>query len=333
MRLLIRVLVVVVVLWCGWWWLAATLVERGIAGWLEARRAEGWDARVETTDVSGFPLRVATRLEEVVIADPAGVAVNAESVVMSFPAYWPGDVTLALPETPVRFDTPAGVFLFRAEDGAASVNLHPGTALELERLLATAGPWQLNSRGGNVLSAESLRAGFSQKDEVPRGYTLALDAESFAPGDVIRSILALPADWPRVFDTFSADLDVRFDRTLDMRSVDAELPRVRAVDIRRITLAWGDLGFAASGLVEVDAEGVPEGALTVRLDNWRKIVAQVERAGIVTAQERAQAEVLLNALANMGGSTEVLDLDVRFTQGEMYLGAIRLGLAPRLMLD
>ena len=330
MRLLIRLFVVLAVLWCGWWWLAATLVDRGIADWLEARRADGWDANVQQTDISGFPVQIATRLQNLAVRDPAGGAVTADSITLSFPAYWPGDVTLTLPDTPVRFDTPVGAYFLRTQEGVASVNLHPGPALELERLLATAGPWQVNDIGGNLLGAESLRAAFAQKDDAPQTYTLLLDATDFAPGDVIRSRLALPPEWPRVFETFTADLDLRFDRPLDRQSLNGTRPQVTAVDIRQIDLMWGDLGFAATGTVGIDEGGVPDGALALRLSNWRQIMEQAELAGAVTPQQRGQAEVILNALANMGGTTETLALDVRFEQGEMFLGPIRLGPAPRL---
>lgn len=330
MRLLIRICVVLALLWCGWWWLAATLVSGGIDDWLAARRAEGWDAQVQETRASGFPLRVATRLEGITVAAPAGIAVEADRIGISFPTYWPGNVTLSLPDTPVTLRTPAGAFFLKAKEGRASVNLDPGPALELEQVTADAGPWQLNGQGGNLMSAESLQAAATRSKREDAVYEVTLDAEGFAPGDLLRRSLALAEDWPRTFDTLLADLDIRLDRPLDMRSLETEPVQVRAVTIRQIDLAWGDLRFAASGTVEIDAEGVPDGTIALRLDNWRTAVAQAERAGIVTAQARGQAEVILNALANMGGSTETLALDVRFAQGEMYLGQIRLGPAPRL---
>ena len=57
MRNLTRFAVVLVLAALGWgvyWWIGAAATERGIAAWLDARRAEGWTAEVSALDTRGF---------------------------------------------------------------------------------------------------------------------------------------------------------------------------------------------------------------------------------------------------------------------------------------
>ena len=326
-------LVGIAALWCLWWWLAATAVERGATAWLDARRAEGWRAELQELAVTGFPLRLTARAEGIALADPSrGLGVEAEALMLSAPAYWPGDLTLSLPETPIRLDLPLGPFLLRASDAAGALRLHPGTALELEALSLQSGAWELNLPQGNLLSAEALALRLAQLPDAPARYRATLSAQGAMPGDLARGALALPPDWPRAVDRLEGDVTLHLAAPLDRRTLERRLPRPEAIALDGLALAWGPVGFSAEGAVEIDESGMPEGDLRLVVENWPEATARAEAAGWITEARRGQAEVLLNALANMGGGAETLDLTLRFAEGEMFLGPILLGPAPRLVI-
>ncbi|MFK7836429.1 MAG: DUF2125 domain-containing protein [Sulfitobacter sp.] len=333
MRLLIKVCVVLAVLWCGWWWLAATIAERSVTGWFDARRTEGWQAKTRSVEVSGFPLRLGTTVSDIALADPdTGVAFDASALTLSVPAYWPGDVTLRLPEDTVRLATPDGTLTLKAQGAQADLRLHPGTALELEELSAVSGPWQANDLRGNLLSADDLRVAITQDASMPARYRFALDATTLTPGDVIRNALVLPNDWPLSFDAFVADITVLFDLPLDRTTLEDRRPQPRAVDLTEVDLIWGALRLNAKGGLQIAMDGTPDGNLNLRLENWRQILDLAEKAGFVDAGLRQQGELLLNALANMSGGPDTMDLTLAFRDGGMFLGPIYLRPAPKIML-
>lgn len=330
---LVKIAVVIALLWCGWWLVAATVLERGVAAWLEDRRSDGWDATADALNVSGFPLALSTGMQAVTLADPVRrLSVEAASLDIDMPAYWPGHVTVRLPETPVRVALGDAVFLLRAQEGRAELNLHPGNALELERLNAQSGPWQLNTPQGNLLSADDFAAEVTQDNDVPAQYRFALNAARFAPGDLIRVPMQLPSDWPLTFETFVADVTVLFDRPIDRQALEARRPQPRSIDIRAFDLIWGDLRLTVSGRVEVDAEGTPDGGVTLSFRNWQQALELLKQTNIIRSDQTGQAEIVLRAIASSTDDPADIDIAIGFREGQLFLGPINLGPAPRIIL-
>lgn len=330
---LIKIIVVLALLWCGWWWLAATMVQRGATGWLAERRAAGWQAEVSSLDVAGFPLTLGATAGGITLADPAtGVALDASSLTLAAPAYWPGDITLSLPETPLRLVTPDVTLLIKAPGAAADLMLHPGADLQLETLTARSDRWQVNTAQGNLLSGDGFHAEVTQDLMQTDSYRFAIQAQGFTPGDLLRNAVALPADWPLALDALRGDLMVRFERPLDRYTLEDSRPQPREITIQQLDAAWGPLRFNASGRVLVDAAGIPEGEIALRLENWRHMLDLAQGAGILPASQRGQAEFMLSALSNMGGDAETMNVTVAFRQGAMFVGPITFGQAPRLTL-
>lgn len=332
MRRLVIWIAVLALVWGGWWWGASHMMQRGAAAALADMRATGW--RAETTGIAkaGFPTRLQTVVGDVALADPANdVSFEADEIAFSTPVYWPGYATLRLPETPVTFAAGPLAVVLRAQDAQAQVRIKPGVALPLDSAALRSGIWQLDSPGGLLAEAEDLLLALSGEDAEAR-YRFDLRVTGLVPGDMLRAPLALPDDWPRVVETLVADIAVTLDRPLDRHALEGVSPQPRRIDVRRVEALWGPLQIAASGVLEIDAGGMPSGALRLEMARWRQMLDQAERAGVLPEAMRAQADIMLGALSNLGGGPEDLDLSLRFEDGQMLLGPIRLGPAPLLVL-
>jgi hypothetical protein len=64
---------------------------------------------------------------------------------------------------------------------------------------------------------------------------------------------------------------------------------------------WGGLILRAAGDVDVDAAGIPEGAIAIRAENWREMVAMTVRAGLLPEQMQGTVEGLLGVVAGLSG--------------------------------
>ena len=332
MRRLVWIFALLAVLWYGWWMLASSMLERSVAGWLTDRRAEGWQADVAAVTMAGFPGRLDMTLESVALADPAtGVALDAGELRLSALAYWPGDVTVTLPNTPIRLTTPDISLSVTAQAAQADLRLHPRTSLQLERLSATSGPWTLDAPEGPLLWADDFSAEVIQGQEAET-YRFALNATQLTPGGRIRKTLKLADDWPLAFETFIADVTVTFDAPLDRFTLENRRPQPREIHADRIEAHWGGLRLVAQGMLSVDAEGIPDGQLDLLFENWREALDLAGKNGAVPAGMLPQAELMLSALAYMSDNPDTLDLSIAFRGGAAYLGPISLGPAPRLIL-
>ena len=330
---LVKIAVVLALLWGGWWWAGATLIETGAARWQSDQRAAGLNGEWDDLAVTGFPLQFRTDLSRVTFTDPRfALRIDAETLRLEQPAYWPGALRLTLPAEPLQITFGAQPFLLRSTDAEAWLRLRPGMALALDRLGALSGPWALNTAQGNLLGADDLRVEVTQNAQSDASYRIETAATGFAPGDLARDALGIDASWPRRFDALAADVVLTLDRPLDRYTAEGGQIQPRGLTINRLDLRWGDLILAGSGTVEIDNTGIPAGEVGLRVENWRALMGLAEDAGYIAADERARTEIFLNALANMGGNPETLDLTLSFRDGAAFLGPIALGPVPPLFL-
>lgn len=319
-------------LWGVWWMLATAALQSGLNGWLDARRAAGWKADVGTMDVQGFPGQFDLELGAITLADPeTGMSIAADGLRVSALSYWPADVAVHLPKTPVEILTPDVALTLTASLAYAALRLHPGTTLQLDDLNAFSGPWQIDLPQGKLLSAQGLNATMTQGDAAET-YHLAMEAHQLVPGGLIRTALSLPMDWPLAFDAVLVDLTITFATPLDRFTLEGGRPKLREVQVKQVSLIWGPLTMDLQGNVSVDAAGFPDGQLDLLVENWRDALDLAQTSGAITPQMQPQAEIMLNALANLGDDPTRLDLKLRFTKGRVFLGTIPIGPAPRLLL-
>lgn len=331
MRKLIWVCIVLAVMWCGWWVLAMSGAQRAVTALSEG--AEGYDIQVDEVVQAGFPFAFKNRLSGVVIADrTTGVGLSASHIDIETPAYWPGKLTAVLPPAPIRLIHPDGDLTWQAAQGVAHIDLRPGPALELETARLDAGGWKLGGAGGTILSAADLAVVLEQSSDQAESYQLSLSSDALTPGGLIRTALQLPNTWPLSFETFEAQMTLGFDRPLDRFASDNP-PALRALEVQSAQAVWGALRFSADGALEIDGQGVPSGTATLRAQNWRDGLALLIASGVVPAGADVQAETILGMIARMSGDPAHLDVPLTFEGGQMRMGPIPLGPAPRISIN
>ncbi|TMM55483.1 DUF2125 domain-containing protein [Sulfitobacter sabulilitoris] len=334
MRRVILGMVLLAAVWSAWWGVAAGGLHQGLTRWFDARRAEGWQADVASLPMHGYPFTLGVTLVRPVLADPAtGVAIEASGLTIRAPAYWPGYVTLEVPDDPILLASPQGRASLTLQDGRADLRLHPGTALALDSMAVTTGAWSLDAHGdGSVMSAQTLTLAMTETDGPEAAYRFDIVAEGFRPGDLPRARLRVPRDWPLRFDSLKARMDATFDRRWDRRAIEDARPQPRSLDLNLLEAVWGDLRIKAAGTLTIDAEGVPDGTVSVQAENWRDLLDLADAAGLLPGPVRSQVERALGTLAGLTGNPDTLDVQLNVRNGFVAAGFLPLGPAPRLIL-
>ena len=84
-----------------------------------------------------------------------------------------------------------------------------------------------------------------------------------------------------------------------------------------------------NGDVDVDGSGRLDGALDLRAEDWR---AYLDAQGADGGGPEEAVRGLLEMVSLVSGGGETLDLTLRLEDGQMSVGLIPLGPAPRLRL-
>lgn len=333
MRKLLWIVALLMLAWGAWWWAATTALQHSAQTWFEQRRDEGWLAQAADATRGGFPARIALGLTDIQIADPvSGLAATLPQIDITTPGYWPGFVTVTVPDAPILLGDPAYQVTLDTTDATAHLDLHPGTSLQLERMAVLSGPWALNAAAEAVLAADDLSAILHQSPSAPDIYTFDLSIEGLRIAASLRDALGVPAHWPQDFENIGISSFVTFDRPWDRSALHTTRPQPVRISMDGAHLQWGDLQLAASAQIEVDAQGRGTGAVTLRADNWPMMLDLAQTAGVIAPDMRLQTELLIRSFANLSGGPDDLDLNLTLKDGQMALGFIPLGPAPLFIL-
>ncbi len=331
MRKLYVVVALLCAAWCVWWWVASSTLQNGVQAWFDARRAEGWQAELGSLTGGGFPFHLQAELSDIALADPdAGLAIQTDRLDITAQAHWPGNVSVALDDGPILLASPLGRSALTMQDGQMALNLHPGTALELAALGWTANKWTISDATGVQVEADTLTLTMTQ-DSGPT-YDFVARADSFAPGDATRAPLRLPDTFPRAFDSLTMQARVTFDRAWDRRALDTIRPQPRQITLHLAEAKWGGLNLNFAADLSVNAQGVPDGSMSIQAENWRTMLDLAQASGTLPPAFRDQTETVLKLLAGASGNPDTLDVDLTLRDGAIYLGFLPIAPAPRLII-
>lgn len=321
MRWLTIGVAVLAALWSGWWFAGSRAFERGAVAGIEAARSRGWDIAYDDLSVTGFPNRFDTIIDTPRLTTPDGtVAWSAPFLQIFALAYRPNQV-IAVAANDMVFDLPAGRVDVTAEDLRASATFTPSTSPDLNR--ATIMGTALAASGAGLDATVDAAQLALRRIDGGTEYDIALNVTRLRPGEALRATFDPFASLPPLVDGLDVDLKAAFDRPLGTGG----RPEVTALDLREARLVWGGLRLVLSGRVDVDAEGLPEGTLTLDAEGWQAALRLAASLGLVEAE---QLPLLTAGLAGMAADDGRLTLDLVLEEGGMRLGPIPLGPAPRL---
>jgi hypothetical protein len=333
MRRLVWIGILFAALWTGWWFFASNSLQAGLQAWLAERRAAGWQADVSNTQSGGFPLALETTLVNPMLADPtSGLAFSASALQINAPVWWPGHVTVMLPEDEMVLASPLVRQSIQAQGAQADLRLHPGTTLQVQQMALTSGPWLHRVPEGSLMAGGGLTLEMLQAQDRTNRYAFKLDAPQFQPGSLPRAALRLPDDWPLTFDSLTLDMDVTFDRPFDRSTIEEARPQPRRIDLALAEAQWGRLSLRSAAALDVDPSGVLSGQFSLQARNWQDILTLSESAGVLPSGMRPQLENILGALARGSGNPDTIDVELTLRDGTMFMGFIPLGRAPRVVL-
>lgn len=330
MKRLLIVILAAAALWSGYWFIAAHTEKRALEQWFAARRAEGWQADYAGFRVQGYPNRLDAIWRDLALADPAtGVALDMPRFGIMALSYRPNHVIAVAPES-MMLRTPEANFPITNEDLRASMRLHPGPSLQLDRAQLSADTLVLS--GPQPAALDHLSLAMSQHAEDQNTYRLGLLASGIAPPETLRNRLTAGMALPERMQEMRLDATVTFSKPWDISAINQSRPQPRHIDLSLARAEWGPLALQVAADLEVDETGQPTGEVTLQARNWRQMLQGAVAAGALAPSAAGIAETTLGLMARMGGNADTLDVTLNLRDGVIYLGPVAIGDAPVILL-
>ena len=326
MRTLLGIALAATVLWSGYWHVGARAIEAAVAQWF-AEQPAGLASNAGVS-VQGIPNRFDLTVTEPVLTDPAsGMTWQAPFAQVYAMTWKPWHLIAALPSG--QEITLADQAISVSSDKIfASLLLHPGKALTLNETVAEAHGVVLTSTAGWKIGVE--KAVVSTREDVTRADThrLGLAVTGIAPDARLMAALT-DTDLPALLDEIFVDAHAGFTAPLD-RYVAQTRPRLALFELNEARVSWGALRFSAQGALTAGPDGLAKGEIALRVEGWRRLPKILAALGLVKPDIAPTVERALEVMAAQGGNLEVVQVVLKCADGQMSLGPLPLGPAPRL---
>ncbi len=331
MRKLTLVVIILGTLWGGYWFVGSGTVERQLAGWIEARRAEGWVAEYAALNTRGFPNRFDTTITDLRLADPdTGLAWAMPFFQILSLSYKPNHIVAVWPDRQV-FATPFERVVVASDSIQGSLIFDPGPGLALNRTDLVGERLALSGATGWAARLDEARLALHRADG-DNTYRFGAEMVALTLPDAMRQAIDPAGSLPDAIDTMRIDAMIAFDRPWDRFSVEQARPQPVEIDLTDLQASWGRLDLRAAGRLAIDPRGVPEGEITIRATNWRDLLQVLVASGALPAILAPAVARALDLLAGLAGNPDTLDAPLTFSGGRVLLGPVPLGASPYIFL-
>jgi hypothetical protein len=333
LRFLFGFLVLGALAWTGWWLLLARGQELALAAWFDDRARAGWQAEYREIELTGFPLELRRTVTAIHLADPeTGWAWTAPWLKIDsapfapsrFAVAWPGEQMLAVPgeRSDITVDAMSALIWLRPESALGLVRLSAeAEGLDIRGYRGTGPGWTAGAARFRATVAERVN------DE---GYSIELHADRVLMPEPLMARIDPLGLAGREIERASFDGSAVFAEPLDRHVIEQGRLALRLASIRSAGFQWGETRLEAQGKIRVDKRGYPKGKLDVTARQWRELIAMARRSGALGGEMAEALTQALELVALLGGDRNELDATLTFDDGEIWIGPISIGRAPRL---
>ena len=323
MRRLTFLILIVAAIYSGYWFLGVKAVRAGSQHAITQAQEDGWDISYADLQTVGFPSRFDTTAHEFALTSPDGqLSWEAPFLQVFALSYQPNNVIAAFPpEQNLRIGDQT--FDIDAKGLRASAKVRPNTNLSFQNTTVEMGATTIASDLGWSIGIQNAIFAVREATDLAAAYDVFLDVNQLVlPADIIAEIdpdnLLTNSIQQVVLDAV-----VTLDQPLD-RHVQDPLPQ--AITLRRASLVWGNIVLIADGSLEIGDDGIPEGRITLKTDQWREIIDLLVSIGTIQRRTAFTITTMANSMVQDGR----LELPISFQDGFMSVGPIPIGPAPRL---
>ena len=328
MRRLTFLVLFIAAAYSAYWFIGSRAVENGTESIIAQARSDGWDLSYTTLNTTGFPSRFDTTVTDLSVS-PSG-----EGWQWSVPflqvfalSYQPNRIIAAFSnEQSVRIG--GQVIDIESDSLRASAGVSANSDLSFDDATVEVGALAAQSDFGWAVTMDRALGAFRTQPAAENRYDAYFEIEGITlPADVARQIDPSGTLGPVIANTV-LDSAVTFDQPLDRHAFDGvgALPLATNFTLRNFTLHWGQVTVRAQGGFDIDAQGIPDGRITFRSEQWREMIEMMVAAGVIDPSIEPTVMNIASAMALGGGA---LELPLVFKGGAMSIGPLPIGPAPR----
>ena len=335
MRKLIAIIVILFGLWGGYWFVGSTALKSGMTDYLERQHSPNAPIQITYSklDVRGFPNRFDTRLDDISITDAMrGIKWSAPFFEIYALSYKPYHIIAALPHSQT-LRLKGQQLQINSDEIKGSVVFAPNTLLD-KMLIIQRSSFVIRNLGigsdmGWNTAVVDANIATRQTPTKPLHYDLAASAKGISLPDALRAAIDPAQLQPQVFDSLALDSTLAFTQPWNLLAKGKNAPVLSEITVNDMTIIWGDVQFQATGVLQIEANGMPTGRLDLTATNWQQIYQLAKNANALDPDFAQTIQNGLKVLAGMSEGENVIKAPLVFEDGQISLGPFPIGPIPR----
>lgn len=315
----------------AFWFHVAGRIANGLGEWAEQARAQSLDVTWRAIGMAGYPFAFRAELHDARLrqtgngpeAELRAPLLSGSTRPWSF-RYWqlsaPDGISTAIGPQ----NAPAA--RLTAREAAGHVTVSGERAAKISLVLADPA-----LEGGARLAAATAEIAISLPEQPPQKHTDPVFSAGLALRDL--RLPEVPAPLRGAVDEIALGVTVR-------GPLLAGPPREAAAawrdaggtaELDNLSLRWGTLAVTGSGTLALDPDLQPEGAFSGAIEGYDELLAALTAAGKLRPGDAGLARLALSMMAKPGPSGKPrIATPFTIQNGEMRLGPVKLGKAPRI---
>ena len=312
----------------GYWLYIAHRLPDTIAGWAQARAAEGYDLRWDSLAVSGFPVSFRVTATGVEFAGARPLPFEAGTGVLIAEAQpwnlWRWHATapqVSRVEGPREGDAISAAML----DATVAIGRDKATsvAVTTHRIAGSGAASLLSVASADAQIVLPARPPADHRQESAR---VALQLSGIG---LPKAVPSLGATVDKV--TLTAVLKGAIPAGKLRDALTAWRDDGGTIELEQGTLDWGKLAVSANGTLAVDGTLQPMGAVTATIEHHDAVIDAAVAGGTMRAQDANLAKILLGLMAKPDADgNKQLNLPVTLQNRRLYLGPAQLAVLPMI---
>lgn len=329
MRKLILLVVVASTLYGGYWFVGRAQVQAGLTEAIAEINSGTTELTYGSLKTRGFPSRFDTTVTDIAFKDPVSrIRWDAPFFQVFALSYRPNEVIAVFANEQV-FTVEGARFTLFTNDMRASGKVRANSALSFVNTTVTIDNPRLRTEDGAELAMASLLAAARLTPDTTQTYDMFMDARGIVLPDAVRRMIDPENTLPQVIQSLRFDTAVGLDTPIALNSQSTAAPRIETVTIKEIAAGWGDMSLSAIGDLTADAAGFAEGSVTLSARNWQQALDLAVAGGLLDEAVRLTYATMAAALDETPHITDTLTVTLMLSGGQMRLGPIPIGPAPR----
>ncbi|HEV8680273.1 MAG TPA: DUF2125 domain-containing protein [Stellaceae bacterium] len=315
----------------AYWFIVAGRIADGFGQWAQSLRAQNLDLEWRAIGVGGFPLSFRVELNDARLRDLAAAPVGEVRTPLLLGSarpwnfrVWHLTAPAGLSATAGPADRPQATLKIETVAGSVAVGVDGGAAVWL-------GLGAPSLDAGVRLAAREADLWLNLPQHPPQAHGEPTIGVALGVREL--TLPAVPAPLRNPLD------EIAFGVTL-LGPIPAAPPRAAAsawrdaggtLELDQFALRWGTLAMTGSGTLALDRELQPIGSFSSAIEGYDELTRALVAAGHLRPNEARLAQVALAMLARTGpdGRPQIAT-SFRLQDGQMYLGPVKLGKAPRI---